>query len=235
MRYYKRTLALWIVLLLSCPARAQPTVLPLNTNTDYKNATLWLEDNGFIYDSLLAYDVPPNEAIAIVFPELMRFSALRNKMEVTGLMVLYTRLGKDYADFSVGRFQMKPSFVRKLEIDAKAYLSQNEIDRICPFLLNGKDVQEVRKKRVNSLTQVRNEVSYLALFYKICLKRFKNIHFKNAANRIRFLATAYNCGYCHSAKYILGQMKKKQFPVYNGILIRHVNYAVLSLEWWKEN
>lgn len=233
MKCCKPILLFNIFLLCSLTAFSQPAVQHIKKNNDYRNAIEWLGENKFIYDSLSAYGIPPDEAIAIVFPELMHFSALRNKMEVTGLMVLYARLGKGYADFSVGRFQMKPSFVRHLEIDAGKYLSRKEMNRICPFLLNGKDVQGIRRKRVSSLTNVRNEVSYLALFYKICLKRFKAVHFKSVEERVRFLATAYNCGYHHSAKNLFYQMKKKQFPVYDRMLIRHVNYAELALAWWK--
>lgn len=213
---------------------AQPWNKIINSG-NYKSACEWVSQNSWIRDSLISYGISPEDAIPIVFPELMRYSALEDKMEVTGLMVLYTRLGKDYADFSVGHFQMKPSFVQNLETDAKIYLSKDEIQRICPFLLDGKDNEDNRRKRVNSLSQVTNEVSYLALFYKICLKRFNQIHFKNEAEKIRFLATAYNCGYHHSAANLFQQMSKKQFPVYDGLLINHVNYASLALSWFNRN
>ena len=49
-------------------------------------------------------------AIAVVFPELIRYSALRDKIEITLLKSLYIYKGDDYADFSIGQFQMKPSF-----------------------------------------------------------------------------------------------------------------------------
>jgi hypothetical protein len=214
---------------------AQQLSRDIYENENYHNAVHWLNENRFISDSLAVYGVPPDEAIAVVFPELMRYSALEDKMEVMGLMVLYVRLGKDYADFSVGYFQMKPSFVRQLEVDARKYLSQKEIQRICPSLLHGEDTPASRRKRVSSLTNTKNEVSYLALFYKICLSRFKNIHFKDKTEKIRFLATAYNCGYRHSVKNLFAQMKQKQFPVYNRLLIYHENYADISLKWWESN
>ena len=59
-------------------------------------------------------DIPYQFAIAIVFPELVRYSALRDKIEISILKTLYINLGEEYADFSVGPFQMKPSFAESV-------------------------------------------------------------------------------------------------------------------------
>ena len=60
------------------------------------------------------YDVSYPMAIAVVFPEIVRYSAIRDKIEITLLKALYINLGEDYADFSIGQFQMKPSFAEAL-------------------------------------------------------------------------------------------------------------------------
>ena len=54
-------------------------------------------------------------AVAVVFPELVRYSALMDFMETTAVKALYQQKGVKGADFSIGRFQMKPSFVADLE------------------------------------------------------------------------------------------------------------------------
>ena len=54
-------------------------------------------------------------AVAVVFPELVRYSALMDFMETTAVKALYQQKGVKGADFSIGRFQMKPSFVEDLE------------------------------------------------------------------------------------------------------------------------
>ncbi len=54
-------------------------------------------------------------AISIVLPELIRWNALQDIMETTALELLYVEKGKDGADFSIGYFQMKPSFIENLE------------------------------------------------------------------------------------------------------------------------
>jgi len=49
------------------------------------------------------------------FPELIRFSLFRDSMELFSLEVFYVNFGSGVNDFSVGIFQMKPSFVEKME------------------------------------------------------------------------------------------------------------------------
>jgi len=55
--------------------------------------------------------------LSIVFPELIRFNAIQDKIETFALQSLYVKYGKDYANFSVGPFQVKPSFAESLEKD----------------------------------------------------------------------------------------------------------------------
>lgn len=62
-----------------------------------------------------------SEALAIVSPELIRWTAFKDFFETTALELLYVKKGKTYADFSIGHFQIKPSFVEQLE----AYVSQH--------------------------------------------------------------------------------------------------------------
>ena len=214
--------------------RAQQLQLATAFGKDYRNARQWLGDNKWIADSLEMYGVPPTEALPIVFPELIRYSALWDQMEVTGLIVLYIRLGKEYADFSVGRFQMKPSFIEELERDAPRYLPTAEIERICPGLQHGEETKNARTIRVNDLTFTLSETRYLALFFKICLAKFGEWKQAPQPDRIRFLATAYNCGYDRPESYIRHQMSKKHFPISKGWMGSVCNYASVSLAWWRE-
>ena len=95
--------------------------------TDYKKvfgdrytwAVNWLEQNdAVIHEYACAFNIPEKELKAIVFPELIRYNNLFNAIEIESLKYLYVSEGKDYADFSVGYFQMKPSFGEMVEKDA---------------------------------------------------------------------------------------------------------------------
>ena len=61
------------------------------------------------------FDIPTERAVAVVFPELVRYSALRDYMETAAVKALYLQKGVKGADFSIGRFQMKPSFAEDIE------------------------------------------------------------------------------------------------------------------------
>ena len=56
-------------------------------------------------------------ALAIGAPELMRYSMVSDFIETEILELSYVDHGLDYADFSIGKFQMKPSFVERLEAE----------------------------------------------------------------------------------------------------------------------
>jgi len=82
---------------------------------DWKKAQVFEKENRSWMEPLLAKNhISYPIAIAIVFPELVRYSALRDKMEITLLKTLYVNLGEDYANFSIGQFQMKPSFAEMI-------------------------------------------------------------------------------------------------------------------------
>jgi hypothetical protein len=232
---YKSCIA--IVVWLTCfpgDQRAQELKLARTFGSHYQNAQNWLGENNWIVDSLQSYGVPPGEALSIVFPELIRYSAIWDGMEVTGLLVLYIRFGKQYADFSVGHFQMKPSFLEELEKEAARWLSPAEIAMIIPALQHGEDTKDARENRVNALTYTLFETRCLALYYKICLMKFMGVKLASATDRIRFLATAYNCGFDRSETYIRQQMNRKHFPTGRGGTEANCNYASVSLAWWKE-
>ena len=74
---------------------------------DWQRAEQFLVENRkWIEPELTAYKIDFNEAMAVVFPELVRYSALRDFMETTLLKALYINLGEEYADFSIGQFQI---------------------------------------------------------------------------------------------------------------------------------
>ena len=78
-------------------------------------------------------------ALAVVFPEIVRYSDLEDLIQIRALKVLYVQYGRKYADFSVGHFQMKPSFIEQLEADWNRLASAEEKSAagIPAFLIGG--------------------------------------------------------------------------------------------------
>ena len=74
-----------------------------------------------IYQLANQYNVDPKLLSSIVFPELIRYSHLKDKVEISALYSLYVLFGKEFSNYSVGMFQMKPSFIEKLETEIVKY------------------------------------------------------------------------------------------------------------------
>lgn len=197
---------------------------------DWQKALKYLEDNNtWIKPAVNRFNIPYDELIAVVFPELVRYSALRDKMETSMLKTLYRNLGDDYANFSIGVFQVKPSFAE--EIHERVFSGP---DRDLKAIFKKKSsFNNIRLYRANVISDLENpetEINYLIAFYKICQKRFAR-EWPDKESRIKYLATAYNTGQMKSAKGIEMMSGKKFF---NTKLFKTENYSYsdVSIYWY---
>jgi hypothetical protein len=199
---------------------------------DWKKAVTFEKENRRWIEPLLARNhISYPLAISIIFPELVRYSALRDKMEITLLKALYVNMGEDYANFSIGQFQMKPSFAEIIREKAPTVLGRRSgitFKNIPDF----DDIKDFRKSIVEDLEDPKSQINYLIAFIKICEKKF-NTKQKDELSEIKFLATAYNFGINKKASEIESMIDKKFF---NTKLFKTENYsyADVSLFWYKQ-
>jgi hypothetical protein len=94
------------------------------------------------------------------------------------------------------------------------------------------NIQSYRKSIVTDLEDPKSQLNYLILFLMICEKKFKASS-KNEAERLKFLATAYNYGFDKSSGQIESMIDKKFF---NTKLFKTENYsyADVSLFWFRQ-
>lgn len=156
------------------------------------------------------------KAIAIVFPEILRYNTLANEAEIQLLKSLYIRFGKKYADFSIGYFQMKPSFVETLETMLKKATS---------------NTPENREKRLEKMMSIEGQIFYLKDYWNIMHAKYSNMHKKSDVPRIRFLASAYNYGFLASETKILEWSIEKAFPSGKNSSVRF-SYADISEDFY---
>ncbi len=197
---------------------------------DWQNALLFIEENNFwIKPALESHEIPYAEAVAVVFPELVRYSAIRDKMEITLLKTLYRNLGDDYADFSVGVFQVKPSFAEKIRAAAPAVMGRKSKDLFWKKS-TFKNEREFRSAIILDLENPRTELNYIIAFFMICDKYFK-LSGENPSKKIRFLATAYNTGFWKTREEIERMAEKKFF---NTKLFKteSYSYADIAVFWY---
>ena len=200
--------------------------------TDYKKvfgnkytwAVNWLKQNdNLIREYATTFNIPHKELKAIVFPELIRYNSFFNALEIESLKFLYVKEGKDYANFSVGFFQMKPSFGEMIEIDALDLIPGSMLQE-SGWNSTRKDDELARKERVKRLSNIRHQLIYLCAFYKICELRFKSMHISSPEEKVKLFATCYNAGYKRSYKSLLSFLTKNNF--YN------CNYSSVSAYYY---
>ncbi len=180
-------------------------------NPEYEEAVQFIKTNAWIAGALGIGEGEGRLALAVVFPEILRFSALEDFIQVRALKVLYVQNGKKYANFSVGRFQMKPTFAEQVERDSNRLLTAEERAAAGAPLFPLADTVEIRRDRVYRLDDLKWQVRYLGLFMRIMNRKHAPTAFADERERLRFYATAYNAGYTNSEKTIRRLMPSKSY------------------------
>ncbi len=150
--------------------------------------------------------------LAVVAPEVANFNQLRHEVEYRMLEVFYVEGGTDYANYSVGHFQMKPIFVEQLEQEIKD--RDALADLRSSFQYHSQDQREIRSMRVRRLNSVYWQLRYLMVYHRVVQLRFKQLDWEDQADQLAFYAAAYNRGYTHSVSTIKAWMQVAWFPNY---------------------
>lgn len=175
---------------------------------DYTDAVNYLLENQWMVDSLLTYHVDPYFTISVIFPELIRYNALSDYFETKALEVLYIQYGNQYADFSIGRFQIKPSFAEIIEY---AYQRTFKVYPLLSGSACSADNADCREIRIKRLKNPKDQLLYLAMFIQLMDKKYAYMKWYNMAEKLKFYATAYNSGFYKSESEIKKEIKCKRF------------------------
>lgn len=194
-----------------------------------KAETFVLENELWMKQMSTKYHISYPVSVAIVFPELVRYSALRDKIEITLLKALYINLGDEYSDFSIGPFQMKPSFAEFVR--SKAVFLKNKTGSQFRKKARTDSDREIRKQIVNDLEEAGSQFIYLIAFIRIC-ERSLGLEKSDELEKVRILSAAYNCGPDKAPEKIKEMAGKKFF---NTKLFKTKNYSYsdVSLYWYK--
>src|SRR5579871_3624713 len=174
--------------------------------SDYTDAEDFLKKEKWMVDRIREFKLQPREVFAVIFPELIRYRSIQDKIEIFALKSLYTQYGTAYANFSVGRFQLKPSFAEQLEKDFLKIPDHPQIRFDAKDTINNEDS---RSRRLKRLEDNKAMVDYLCCFFIVMEKLHPK--WKNDEDKIKFLSAAYNCGYEKSDEEIRSFITKKFF------------------------
>lgn len=160
---------------------------------------------------------------SIVAPEISRYDNIADKVQTMALNTLYVQFGKEYADFSIGYFQMKPSFAEQVE----DYIQGVDIllEAFPEIPIDGMTVKEARSERIHRLEDIRWQFLYLAAFYSAVRHRFGGTAFPSEEKRLWFYANAYNSGFLNDVQYLI----KEQRPSFPRTGTRRFRYADVAL------
>jgi len=179
---------------------------------DYSAALNFVTTNSSKFKSTaLKYKHDAVFTTAIVFPEIMRYSVLQDFIETSALELAYTNYGSTVADFSIGRFQMKPSFIESVEHEIQKKDSLNTIFSEIIFKSNITEIEK-RKTRLQRLQSINWQIIYLNAFISICDVRFKDLDFESKTDKLLFYATAYNAGFYNKPDAIRIKTTQPYFP-----------------------
>ena len=170
-------------------------------------------------------DIDTDVALAMVFPELVRYNLIRDRIETTGLKLFYTRFGGRFADFSIGPFQMKPSFAEALEETPQALLLG-----IDDFTASPDDAVAIREERVRRLESQDWQLIYLVTVALHLHDRFPSLA---GAEQVARFAVAYNAGFWLPVNEFSKWFDEPVFPFGYGDRRNTHSYVELAL-WFYE-
>lgn len=202
---------------------------------DYSGAKYYIRDNYTEFKTAsIEYGHDQLFSNAIVFPELLRYSFLSDIIETSALELFYVEYGPQAADFSIGRFQMKPSFIESIEMEL---VKNKGLAKQYWELLFDRTLKE-KDKRIQRIVRLKNlkwQLRYLHAFISICDKRFLDSNEVSVENKLLLYATAYNSGFYQSRDELIKKADKRLFPYglkYNGA---QYAYCDVSNYYYSEN
>lgn len=164
---------------------------------------------------------------AIVFPEVMRYNSLKDGIEAESLRTLYVQFGKEYADFSIGLFQMKPSFAAEVENKARELLPPSLITEL-QLAYHHEDEQQIRSDRVERMQDKEWQLVYLTAFIAICNELYKTKQFASASQKLQWFATIYNAGFDRTDAYLDKKVDEAHFYLEQDMPGKKFRYAAVA-------
>lgn len=184
----RQYIMLWLLLIMGS-ATAFSTNYHKVFGDDWTSAEQFVNEHHATWKPLFEeFGVDARLAEAIVFPELIRYSKWKDEIETATVNGLYILKGVKGANFSIGRFQMKPSFAEEVE----AVWNQSALSKDYGFVFNLQDGTEARRSRIRRLSTMEGQCRYLAIFIRLQFLRHPQLQQLPLKEQAGFLATIYN-------------------------------------------
>lgn len=203
----KHIYILWLLLVMSS-ATVFSANYPKVFGNDWTSAINYVKEHHDEWSrEFEQFGVDPRLAVAIVFPELIRYSMWQDEIERAAVNGLYVSKGTDGANFSIGRFQMKPSFAEEIEQE----WNRSSLSKEYGFVFNLQQNNEARRSRIRRLSNMQGQCRYLAIFIRLLQQRHPQLEQLSEKEQVCFLATAYNRSFTASFQQIKKIQHERHF------------------------
>jgi hypothetical protein len=165
--------------------------------------------------------------MAVVFPELSRYSYIRDAAETSMLELFY--IMNNAGNFSIGKFQMKPAFAAGIERDAASTCRE----RFPALFETGRSERDARLLRVERLKNLARQTEYFAAFLIFMEKRFPFLR-REPERMVRVFSSAYNAGYERSLEQLEALAALSQFPYGKFGVREQYSYCDIALSYYRE-
>lgn len=156
---------------------------------------------------LSEYD--PDFVIAVIFPELMRYSQFSDAIEKKIDQMIHA-FSNELNSCSIGPMQMKPVFAITLE--KKLHADSELAQKFSMIDFNGKgESLSQRMSRIERLKNMDTQIYYLLAFIEICTKEY-NLENQPVEYKLKIISTAYNSGLGFSLKSLEEKSQVRGFP-----------------------
>lgn len=170
--------------------------------------------------------------LAVIYPETTRYNDFSDLIETKILEIIYVKHGSEKSDFSIGLYQMKPSFIENVE-ELRSQFRIEGYDFVkYPWYFTSK---EKRRERVKRMKVQEWQLSYARLYIEIAEILYKDHEFKNVEEKVLFYAAAYNYGFTRPIAEIKRHIHRKSFPSPGFLNTEKKSYAEMSLCYYQEN
>lgn len=167
---------------------------------------------------------------SLVMPEVMRYNSLKDGIEAESLRTLYVQFGEEYADFSIGIFQMKPSFAQVVEKKVEVLLP-GHLQKEFAMQYSSSNAEEIRRHRVERLQDEDWQLNYLTAFTVLCDTLYKQKKITSELQKLLWYATVYNAGFDKSDAFIEKKLVQSHYYLEQDMPEKKFNYAAI-VEWY---
>jgi hypothetical protein len=164
---------------------------------------------------------------SLVFPEVMRYNSLKDGIEAESLRTLYVQFGEEYANFSIGLFQMKPTFAEQVETKSKNLLP-DAVYKELQLEYKTSTTEQTREQRVQRLQDEDWQLVYLTAFVNICDKIYEHKSFSSATEKLQWYATVYNAGFDKADSYISNKTEQDNYYLSKNLPGKKFKYAAIA-------